>query len=117
MKQGGPQVKLTSGERPAEGSEKPVFLLIMFSHGMGGSRTAYRSVCGEFASYGFVVCAMEHRDGSGARTLVNITRPKVSAAAQNERLEDKPGSDKHSFDMVDFIFLRMIQTIRCPATG
>ena len=53
--------------------------------GMGGSRAAYSSVCGEFASYGFVVCAMEHGDGSGARTLVNTTRPKVSAAAQNER--------------------------------
>jgi platelet-activating factor acetylhydrolase len=98
----GSQVNLTPGERLAEGPEKPVFPLIMFSHGLGGSRTAYNGVCGEFTSYGFVVCAMEHRDGSGARTLVNIRRPKVSAAAQNERLEHKPGSDKHSFDMVDF---------------
>ena len=84
VKQGGPQVKLTPDERPAEGPGKPVFLLIMSSHGMGRSRTAYNSVCDEFASYGFVVCAMEHRDGSGARTLVNITRPKVSAAVQSE---------------------------------
>jgi platelet-activating factor acetylhydrolase len=41
-------------------------------------QTSYSSLCGEFASYGFVVCAVEHRDGSGARTFVNKEEPNPS---------------------------------------
>jgi platelet-activating factor acetylhydrolase len=55
---------------PGEAS-KPTFPLIIFSHGLGGNRTVYSSVCGDFASHGFVVCALEHRDGSSPRTFVN----------------------------------------------
>ncbi|KAF2722843.1 platelet-activating factor acetylhydrolase-like protein, partial [Polychaeton citri CBS 116435] len=67
----GPDIKLEEGETPKGQPEKPVFPMIMFSHGLGGTRTMYSSVCGEFASYGFVVVAVEHRDGSGPCTYIN----------------------------------------------
>ncbi|KAL4076150.1 platelet-activating factor acetylhydrolase [Scleroderma citrinum] len=39
--------------------------LVIFSHGLRGSRTAYSQLCTRIASSGRVVLAIEHRDGSG----------------------------------------------------
>src|SRR4051794_15488185 len=47
--------------------------VVIFSHGLGGSRTAYSHIVGSIASYGAVVIAPEHRDGSGPVSFVSQT--------------------------------------------
>ncbi|KAF9495463.1 hypothetical protein BDN71DRAFT_1482722 [Pleurotus eryngii] len=43
--------------------------LVLFSHGLGGSRTAYSQICARLAASGKVVLALEHRDGTGHRYI------------------------------------------------
>lgn len=56
------------GERQGYPEKLPV---IVFSHGLGGHPRFYSEICTAWASYGFVVCAVEHRDGTGAAVSRN----------------------------------------------
>jgi platelet-activating factor acetylhydrolase len=44
--------------------------LMIFSHGVGCSRLMYSTFCGEMASRGYIVVAIEHRDGTSPVTTI-----------------------------------------------
>jgi platelet-activating factor acetylhydrolase len=48
----------------AQENEKKQWPLVIFSHGLGGGRTAYSQYCSRLAASGNVVLALEHRDGT-----------------------------------------------------
>ncbi|XP_054720885.1 platelet-activating factor acetylhydrolase-like [Uloborus diversus] len=45
------------------------FPVLVFSHGLGGCRTSYTTICLEMASQGYVVAAVEHRDYSACMSF------------------------------------------------
>lgn len=79
-------------ERPLDEYGLPEFPVIIFSHGMASSRTSYTQYCAELASRGYVVAAIEHRDGSGPGTMImkNQTEQRALFPMNTESLDPTP---------------------------
>ncbi|RDW78389.1 putative platelet-activating factor acetylhydrolase 2 [Coleophoma crateriformis] len=56
--------------------------VMIFSHGLGGSRNAYSHLVGSLASHGMIVIAPEHRDGS---TPISYIRDVPSNNSMSEK--------------------------------
>merc|ERR1719295_1443092 len=58
--------------------------LVVFSHGLGGNRTMYSSLLLQWASEGYFVAAVEHKDHSACATF------NVSAEGAQEWFYNRP---------------------------
>ncbi|KAL3081155.1 hypothetical protein niasHS_012676 [Heterodera schachtii] len=67
------------------------FPLVIFSHGVTGSRLVYTTVCASLASHGYVIAALEHRNVSGW-TLVRLFSPSAGTPQKAELENNQPSS-------------------------
>ncbi|KAH6642978.1 platelet-activating factor acetylhydrolase [Boeremia exigua] len=71
--------------------------VMMFSHGLGGSRNAYSHICGSLASHGIVVVAPDHRDGSSPINFIHTPDLKEKIKrTEYRRIDHKPSTDVYN---------------------
>lgn len=59
--------------------------VMIFSHGLGGSRNAYSHIVGSIASHGVIVIAPEHRDGSTPISFIRDDVKNLKSEKQNHK--------------------------------
>jgi platelet-activating factor acetylhydrolase len=78
-------------EPPTKSKRWPVMI---FSHGLGGTRNAYSHICGSLASHGIVVVAPDHRDGSSPLSIYHTPEEKEKTRRVGYRpIAHKPSTD------------------------
>lgn len=65
-----PVIPLAPLAPPPASSSTAKHPLVIFSHGLAGTRNTYSQYCSALAAKGYVVLAIEHRDGSGPAVLL-----------------------------------------------
>lgn len=64
--------------------------VLFFSHGLAGSRNAYSQICGDLASHGMVVVALDHRDGSSPIQYVRATTDTEAHTVHPRKIPHSP---------------------------
>lgn len=78
-------------EPPTRTSRWPV---TFFSHGLAGSRNAYSQICGDLASNGMIVVALDHRDGSSPIQYVRGTANSPAHVVHPTHIPHSPLTDE-----------------------
>jgi platelet-activating factor acetylhydrolase len=63
---------------------------MVFSHGLGGSQNAYSHLCGSLASYGLIVIAPDHRDGSAPLSFIRDAEGNITKKVDYKPLPHTP---------------------------
>ncbi|KAH9863647.1 hypothetical protein J1614_009579 [Plenodomus biglobosus] len=80
-------------KHPNETRKWPVMI---FSHGLGGSRNAYSHICGSLASHGIVVVAPDHRDGSSPLSMHQTPDEKdKTKRVESRSIAHKPSTETY----------------------
>lgn len=66
---------------------KPKYPLVIFSHGLAGTRHTYTQYCSALASQGYVVLAVEHRDGSAPAVTLPPAPPADGLTTPTKQAE------------------------------
>ena len=72
----------TQGRYPPKG-----FPVVVFSHGLGSHFHYYSGICSDLASHGYVVAAVEHRDGSASLALKRVPGPRVKEGQYDQYVD------------------------------
>ncbi|KAF2401687.1 hypothetical protein EJ06DRAFT_507820 [Trichodelitschia bisporula] len=74
----------------------PAWPVLVFSHGLAGSRNAYSALLGELASHGIIVVAPEHRDGSAPMAFVRAPDGGASTSVSYQIHPHKPTAEVYA---------------------
>uniref|UniRef100_A0A8R1DE88 1-alkyl-2-acetylglycerophosphocholine esterase n=1 Tax=Caenorhabditis japonica TaxID=281687 RepID=A0A8R1DE88_CAEJA len=77
-------------------TKKDKWPIVVFSHGLGGSRTFYSTYCTSLASHGYVVAAVEHRDQSACWTY-QLTEKNGELVEQPIKIKIIEKNEKNEF--------------------
>jgi len=93
--------------------------LVIFSHGLTGNRTCYSQLCGRLASQGYVVAAVEHRDGTSSHSLVTekIGGKTVAKAVDYVDMADVSEATRPDNYLIARAFQLEVRTVEILATA
>lgn len=89
----------------SSGNEENKYPLVLFSPGVGTSRLMYSAICSEIASRGYVVAALEHRDGTSPASTVLLPNGETRTISWLQ------WSDLQSVQVITVEYLLLIRPI------